>query len=120
MLYFSPKMQGLFSRLPDGSIAENRVNMTAGNPAPFQHVGTVDKYLSDFGLLETAIDVDAPNTDILGVDHDYVEVVKLPGMDFNDYMLGKLGSGDLFVIENAETLRVTLPSSIIYLTGYAT
>ncbi len=119
VLYFSPKMQGLFSRLPDGSIAENRVNMSAGSPKAFQHVGTVDRYLSDFGLLETVIDVDAPNTDILGVDHDYCEIVKLPGMDFNDYNLGKLGSADLFVIENAETLKVQLPTAHIYLNGYA-
>jgi hypothetical protein len=120
LIYFSPKMQGLFSRLPDGSIAENRVNMTSGSPKPFQHVGTVNMYLSDFGLLETAIDIDAPNSDILMVDHDYIEILKLPGMDFNDYMLGKLGSGDLFVIENAETVKVTLPTSIVYINGYAT
>lgn len=119
-MYLSPKMKGLFSKLPDASVADNQVNMTAPGRGGFNHVGAVDKYLSDYGILETIMDIDAPNTGILILDHDYVEVAILPGMDMNDYELGKRGSGREFMIEWQGTVIVPLPEAHAYVNGYAT
>ncbi len=120
-MILSPRMKRFFSRLPDASVAENRVNTTAGKGAgAFKHIGAVDWYLSDFGELECIVDIDAPNTDILGGNFDDAEIRKIAGMDFHDFMLAKTGSGDEFVIENAETLAVINPYGFFYINGYQT
>ncbi|MDF2972773.1 MAG: hypothetical protein K0R61_3223, partial [Microvirga sp.] len=109
LIYMSPKRKRDWSHLPDASIAENRINMTAGNVRPFQFVGAAENYLSDFGELEVAVDIDAPNAGILGVNHDYLDMPVLPGMDFNEYRIGKRGSADEMGIEFEATLRVLNP-----------
>lgn len=115
--YFSPKMKRLFSRLPDASIADNRQTASVGKTA-YKHIGVADAYFSDFGDIECVVDIDCPNTDIKILDHDYIDVPVLPGMDFAEHELGKKGSAKEFMIELQFTLRATLPESIAYINGY--
>jgi len=117
-LYLSPRMKRLFSRIPDASIADNQVNTTAGARTPFKHIGVADAYLSDFGYIETVMDIDCPNTDIKVVDHDWTELLVLPGMDFADYELGTKGSAKEYMIEWQGTYRNKLPESFLYINGY--
>jgi hypothetical protein len=111
VLYMSPKNSAAFSRLPDASIAENRIVRNAGNAGPFVHVGVVDQYMSDFGVVEKAVDIDCPNTDILLIDHDYIDMPIVPGMDFDETELGIRASSREFMIEWLGTLRVTMRSA---------
>jgi hypothetical protein len=115
--YFSPRMKRLFSRLPDASVAENRQTSTVGNK-PFRHIGAVDSYLSDFGYIECVVDIDCPNTDIKIIDHDYVDVVVLPGLDMKEKELGTRGSAKEFMIETQATFRMLLPEANCYINGY--
>jgi len=118
-MYFSPRMKRLFSRLPDASIAENRQTATIGR-TPYKHVGVVDSYLSDFGFMECVVDIDCPNSDIKLLDHDYIDVPVLPGLDFDEKELGVKGSAKEFMIQLQCTLRVTLPEAQGYINGYKT
>lgn len=118
LIYLSPKRKRNWSHLPDASIAENRINMTAGALKPFSFVGTAENYLSDFGELEVAVDIDAPNTAILMVNHDYTDMPELPGMNFREDRLGLRGSGNEMMIQYEATLRVTNPKAHAYLNGF--
>jgi hypothetical protein len=42
----------------------------------------------------------------------------LPGMDFNEYRIGKRGSADEMGIEFEATLRVLNPKSHFYINGF--
>lgn len=118
-LYFSPRMKRLFSRLPDASVAENRQTASIGR-TPYKHVGVVDAYLSDFGFMECVVDIDCPNSDIKIVDHDYLDVPVLPGLDFDEKELGIKGSGKEFMIQLQCTYRSLLPEAQGYINGYKT
>jgi hypothetical protein len=118
LIYMSPARKRNWSHLPDASIAENRINMTAGQVKPFTFIGTAENYLSDFGELEVAVDIDAPNTIILLVNHDFVDMPVLPGMDFREDRLGLRGSGDEMMIQYEATLRVTNPKAHAVIEGY--
>jgi hypothetical protein len=115
--YFSPRMKRKFSRLPDASIAEARQTGTIGTKA-YKHVGVVDAYMSDFGLVECVMDIDCPNSDIKILDHTYLDVPVLPGMDFDEKELGRRGSGKEFMIQTQFTLRSLLPEAQCYINGY--
>ena len=115
--YFSPRMKRLFSRLPDASVAENRQTANIGNNA-YKHVGVVDSYMSDFGVIECVVDIDCPNTDIKIVDHDHLQVAILPGMDFAEHELGRKGSAREFMIQTQATFISTLPEAQTYINGY--
>jgi len=118
-LMMNPALKRRFSRLPDASVAENRINMTAGRqPTAFMYVGTVDLYLSDFGLLEVAVDIDAPNASIYMINWDYYGGEVLPGMDFDEFMLGRRGSGEEWVIQWEGAIWVDNPTSHGFVTGF--
>lgn len=118
LLYMSPKRKRDWSHLPDASIAENRINMTAGATKPFTFVGTAENYLSDFGELEVAVDIDAPNTAILMINHDYVDMPILPNMNFREDTLGLRGSGREQMIQTELTIRVLNPKSHGLVNGF--
>jgi hypothetical protein len=119
LLYLSPARKRNWSHLPDASIAENRINMTAGSTQPFEFVGTADRYLSDFGAIEVSVDIDAPNTGILFVNHDYTDMPELPGMNFREDRLGLRGSGNEMMIQYEATVRVLNPKAHGYINGFA-
>jgi hypothetical protein len=119
LLYMSPARKRQWSHLPDASIAENRINMTAGSTKPFTFIGTAENYLSDFGELEVAVDIDSPNGIILMVNHDYIDMPVLPGMDFREDRLGLRGSGDEMEVQFEATLRVTNPKAHGVVEGYS-
>jgi hypothetical protein len=114
VMYLSPRMKRLFSRLPDASIAENRVNSTAPGGMTFNHVGVADRYLSDYGMIETAMDIDASNTSIQIFDHSYCGLLVLPGLNFEEDKLGKKGSADEYMIQWQGTYYNKLPESYCY------
>jgi hypothetical protein len=114
-MYLHPARVADFSRLPDASIAEN----SQVGP-PYEHIGTVDTYRSDFGMVERIIDLDADPTTILIVDHDFAAKAILPGMDFDEEELGRRGSGREFLVQWQGCFIVTLPQAHALITGYKT
>lgn len=118
LLYLSPARKRNWSHLPDASIAENRINMTAGSTQPFTFVGAAENYLSDFGEIEVVVDIDAPNTGMLFVNHDFVDMPELPGMNFREDRLGLRGSGHEMMIQYEATVRVTNPKAHGYINGF--
>lgn len=116
-LYVSPKNKAKFSQLPDASIADNRVNMTAGTTQPFAHIGTADIWLSDYGRMEVVMDIDAPDTHIKVINHDAVDLAFLPGMKYDMPKIGRTGSGEQAFIQACFTVRVTNPYAHIYNNG---
>ena len=110
VLYMSPRNKRAWSKIPDASVAENRVTMTAGTPRAFAYYGTVDMYLSDFGLLDVAVDRDAPTSYILAVNPNYAQIATLPGRAFKKTALAKTGSSKKFMIEWEGTLKVYNPT----------
>jgi hypothetical protein len=78
----------------------------------FAFIGAVGMYQSDFGVIEKIKDLDADPRYVLIEDPDYVEIRYLPGMDMNEYEIGKRGSGDEFAIESQFCFAVTLPQAM--------
>ena len=118
IIYMSPKRKRNWSQLPDASVAENRITMTAGQTKPFVFIGTVENYLSDFGELEVVVDIDAPNTGILMINHDFIDAPVLPNMNFREDTLGLRGSGREQMIQHEMTLRVLNPKAHGYVNGF--
>lgn len=83
-------------------------------------VGTADTYLSDFGLIETIPDLDAPSSGIEIIDHDYMDLAVLPGLDFDEKDMGARGSSTEFIIQWQGTLRNLLPEAHAYVNGFTT
>ena len=119
-MYLSLRNQRLFSRLPDASIGELRSNKDNGNESPFMFIGTVKNYLSDFGLIETIPDIDAISSGIGLIDHDYLDIAVIPGMDFDEKDLGIRGSSSEFMIQWQGCVRVLLPEAQGYVNGFTT
>ena len=119
-MYLSLRNKRLFSRLPDASIGELRSNKDNGQESPFMFVGTADTYLSDFGLIETIPDLDAPSSGIEIIDHDYMDLAVLPGLDFDEKDMGARGSSTEFIIQWQGTLRNLLPEAHAYVNGFTT
>jgi hypothetical protein len=119
-MYLSPRMKRKFSHLPDAGINAigYRVNMPAPGNAPFTHVGVVDRYLSDFGMIETAMDIDAPNSQIGIFDHSYSKLLILPGLNFKEDPLGKRGSAKEYMIQWQGCYVNSMPESVAYINGY--
>lgn len=111
IMYMSPKNKRAFSRIPNASVAENRVTMSAGKEMAFEYIGVVDAYLSDFGDLEIAMDRDASDSEIFFVDPEYLDLATLPGRAFKNTNLAKVGSAEQFMIEWEGTLRVLNPTA---------
>jgi hypothetical protein len=118
VMYLSPRMKRMFSRLPDASIAENRVTSSAPGGGGFNHVGVADRYLSDYGMIETAMDIDAPNTAIQIFDHTYCGLKVLSGLNFEEDTLGKRGSADEYMIQWQGCYWNSLPESYCYVNGF--
>lgn len=114
-LYVSPRMSRLFSRLPDAGVDEKRQTSSDGS---YEHIGTIDKYQSDFGMIEKIMDIDAPNTQLMILDHDYVDMPIVPGLNFEEDELGKRGASTEFMIQLMATLRITLPEAHCYINGF--
>lgn len=111
VLYMNPNVKRQWSKIPDASVAENRINMTAGKASPFMFIGTVDVYLSDFGLLEVIPDRDCPVPIIPMVDPRHIEIRTLPGRSFKETPLAKVGSAEQFMIEWEGTLVIDNPTA---------
>ena len=119
-MYLSLRNQRLFSRLPDASIGELRSDKDNGDTSPFTFVGTAKNYMSDFGFIETIPDLDAPSNAIEIVDHDYLDIAVIPGMDFDEKDLGIRGSSTEFMIQWQGCVRVLLPEAHGYVNGFTT
>lgn len=119
-MYLSLRNKRLFSRLPDASIGEMRSNKDNGDKSPFMFVGTADTYMSDFGFIETIPDIDAPSSAIEIIDHDYLDIAVLPGLDFDEKELGVRGSSTEFMIQWQGCVRNLLPEAHGYVNGFTT
>lgn len=118
-IYMNPAIKREWSRIPDASVAENRINMTAGTIKPFDFIGTVDVYLSDFGRVEVAVDRDCPKAIAPFVDPNNIEIATLAGRAFKMTPLAKVGSSMNFMIEWEGTLRVHNPTAHGMIEGLA-
>lgn len=121
--FMSPARITDFSRIPDASIVDVTMQIPAvKNPTEgtdyFAFIGAVGMYQSDFGVIEKIKDLDADPRYVLIEDPDYIEIRYLPGMDMNEYEIGKRGSGDEFAIESQFCFAVTLPQAMAAITGY--
>lgn len=118
IMIFNPAVKRQYSRIPDASVAENRINMTASRqPQPFMFIGSVDVYLSDYGLLETVMDRQADPSYIAFVDPEMWEIATLPGRAFKRTPLAKIGSSSDFMIEWEGTVRVWNPTAHAMIEG---
>lgn len=111
VIYMAPNTKRQWSKIPDASVAENRINMSAGTAKPFMFIGTVDLYLSDFGLLEVVPDRDCPQAIMPMVDPRFIEIRTLPGRAWKKTTLAKTGSSEKFMLEWEGTLVVTNPTA---------
>jgi len=111
VMYMHPSIARQWSKIPDASVAENRVNVTLGTPKEFAFYGSVGLYLSDFGLLERIIERQADPSYMAMVDPEYFEIATLPGRAFKKTPLAKTGSSTKFMIEWEGTTRVWNPTA---------
>lgn len=119
VIMFSPRNKQDFSDLPDAHIGELHVTKTAGDRSPFVFIGAADVYVSDFGVLETVVDIDAPNTAIFGMNFDAIDKPVVPGMNMAEKRLGVRGSGEEMLIQTAWTVRINNPVAHFYINGLA-
>jgi hypothetical protein len=118
VIAMSPRNKMDFSDLPDAHIGELHVTKDAGDRTPFEFIGAADVYVSDFGVLEVVVDIDAPNTAIMGLNFDLVDKPVVPGMNMDEKMLGIRGSGEEMLIQTAWTVRVLNPTAHFYINGF--
>lgn len=111
VMYMSPNIKRQFSRIPDASVAENRMNVTPNNGNTLVYIGSIMIYWSDFGRLEAVIDRDASDNYIPLVDPEMFEIAALPGRQWKRTMLAKTGSSQKFMMEWEGTARVWNPTA---------
>lgn len=115
ILYMTPACKRTFSKIPDGtSLVGNELQMTKARDAVF--VGSVSVYLTDFGILEIAVDrflsvTSATQHSILGVDPSHVECCTLPESNFASENYAKTGASFKFGVDWEGTLKVDAPKA---------
>ena len=115
IMYMTPGLKRAFSKIPDGTtLVGNELQMTRARDAVF--VGSVSVYLTDFGILEVAVDrfmsVTAANKhSILGMDPNHYECCTLPQSNFSSENYAKTGASFKFGVDWEGMLQVTAPKA---------
>lgn len=110
VLYMGPSLKRAFSRLPDASIGENRVNMTA-SVKEFEFVGAADVYLSDWGRLEVSVSIHMYAKTVLCLDPKWWKICSLPGRLFAAEDLAKTGDARKFQVLSEFCVEMHAPKA---------
>ena len=110
VLFMGPSLKRAFSRLPDASIGENRINMTAP-VKEFEFVGSADVYLSDWGRLEVTPSIHMHAKSIYVIDPKWMCFCSLPGRLFMAEDLAKTGDARKFQVISEFTIEAHAPKA---------
>jgi hypothetical protein len=117
VMYMVPLLKKAFSALgkaAGASIASNEINMTRPRDAAL--VGSVSVYLTDFGILEAAVDRFIPDlgtnqNPLFGIDPRFMSVDTLPQSNFMSENYAKTGDNHKFGVTWEGTLTVEAPKA---------
>ncbi len=115
IMYMTPACKRAFSDIPDGTtLVNNELQMTRPRDAVF--IGSVSMYLTDFGVLEIAVDrflsvTSATQHSIYGIDPQYVESCTLPESKFSAEDYAKTGANFKFGVDYEGTLKMEAPKA---------